>query len=60
MGYTGSAVGVHGPPRWSKCLGSPVNTFDLSDGCVGVARDEDIETIANWVRRASARIIELR
>jgi murein L,D-transpeptidase YafK len=59
-GYTGSAVGVHGPPRWVKWLGSLVNTFDLSDGCVGVARDPDIETIANWVRAASVRTIELR
>lgn len=31
-GYTGSAVGVHGPARWLKWLGSLVNTFDLSDG----------------------------
>jgi murein L,D-transpeptidase YafK len=60
MGYSGSAVGVHGPPRWAKWLGSLVNTFDLSDGCVGVARDSEIEQIANWVRAASARTIELR
>ena len=59
-GYTGSAVGVHGPPRWVKWLGRLVNTFDLSDGCVGVARDEEIERIATWVRTASARTIELR
>jgi L,D-peptidoglycan transpeptidase YkuD (ErfK/YbiS/YcfS/YnhG family) len=60
MGYSGSAVGVHGPPRWAQWLGSLVNTFDLSDGCVGVARDSEIERIANWVRTASAGTIELR
>jgi murein L,D-transpeptidase YafK len=60
MGYTGSAVGVHGPPRWVKWLGSLVNTFDLSDGCVGLARDSEVEKIANWLRVASARTIELR
>lgn len=59
-GYTGSAVGVHGPPRWVKWLGRLVNTFDLSDGCVGLARDEEIERIAGWVRATSARTIELR
>jgi murein L,D-transpeptidase YafK len=59
-GYTGSAVGVHGPPRWVKWLGRLVNTFDSSDGCVGVARDDEIERIAAWVRAAPARTIELR
>ena len=59
-GYTGSSVGVHGPPRWVKWLGRLVNTFDLSDGCVGVARDEEIQKIAAWVRVTSARTIELR
>lgn len=60
MGYSGSAVGVHGPPRWAKWLGSLVTRFDLSEGCVGVARDSEIEQIANWVTAASARTIELR
>jgi L,D-peptidoglycan transpeptidase YkuD (ErfK/YbiS/YcfS/YnhG family) len=59
-GYTGSAVGVHGPMRWVKWLGRLVNTFDSSDGCVGVARDSEIETIASWVRTAPVRTIELR
>ena len=60
LGYTGSAVGVHGPARWVKWLGSLVNTFDWSDGCVGVARDTEIETIARWVSATSAQTIELR
>jgi hypothetical protein len=60
MGYTGSAVGVHGPARWVKWMGSLVNTIDSSDGCVGVARDVEIDEIANWVRGASVRTIELR
>ena len=59
-GYSGSAVGVHGPPRWAKWLGSLVNTFDLSDGCVGVARDSEIEEIAKWVSTESVRTIELQ
>lgn len=59
-GFTGGAVGVHGPHRWISWLGSLVNTFDSSDGCVGVASDAEIERIARWVRSASAKRIELR
>lgn len=59
-GYTGSAVGVHGPPRWVRWLGNLVNTFDLSDGCVGVARDSEVQRIAQWVRSSLAETIELR
>jgi len=60
LGYTGSDVGVHGPHRAVKWLGSLVNTFDSSDGCVGLARDAEIERIATWVRAASIKTIELR
>jgi hypothetical protein len=60
MGYTGNAVGVHGPARWVKWMGSLVNAFDSSDGCVGLAFDAEIEAIAGWIRAASARTIELR
>jgi murein L,D-transpeptidase YafK len=58
-GYTGSAVGVHGPARWVKWLGRLVNTFDSSDGCVGVATDAEMDRITQWVRTAQARTIEL-
>lgn len=59
-GYTGGAVGVHGPDRRAKWLGRLVNTFDTSDGCVGLAKDEEMERIAKWVRSAKVRTIELR
>ena len=58
-GYTGSAVGVHGPLRVVKWLGRLVNSFDSSDGCVGVALDTEIDKIASWVRTESVRTIEL-
>ena len=60
LGYTGSSVGIHGPARWVKGLGVWVNTFDSSDGCVGVALDSEMEIIAAWVREAPAALIELR
>jgi murein L,D-transpeptidase YafK len=59
-GFTGGAVGVHGPDRRVKWLGRLVNTFDTSDGCVGLAKDEEMERIAKWVRTAKVRSIELR
>jgi murein L,D-transpeptidase YafK len=59
-GLTGGAVGVHGPDRRVKWLGRLVNTFDTSDGCVGLAKDEEMERIEKWVRSAKAQTIELR
>jgi murein L,D-transpeptidase YafK len=59
-GYTGGAVGVHGPPREARWLGSFVNTFDSSDGCIGVATDDEIRRISTWVAKARARTIEIR
>jgi murein L,D-transpeptidase YafK len=59
-GMTGGGIGVHGPDRRVKWLGRLVNTFDSSEGCVGLATDAEMERIAKWVRAASARTIELR
>ncbi len=60
QGYTGGSVGVHGPPRSVRWLGSLVNTFDSSDGCIGVATDDEIERISAWVTASHARTIEIR
>ena len=60
QGYTGGDIGVHGPHRWVRWLGSLVNTFDSSDGCVGLATDDEINTIAEWVKKVRARTIEIR
>lgn len=57
-GYTGGDVGVHGPDRRVRWLGRLVNTFDTTDGCVGLASDREMDEIAAWLRRTSAaRII---
>jgi hypothetical protein len=60
LGYTGGDVGIHGPPRWARWLGRLVSAFDLSRGCVGLARDREIEQVASWVRTRSVHTIELR
>jgi murein L,D-transpeptidase YafK len=59
-GFTGSAIGVHGPLRSVRWLGRAVNWFDTSDGCIGLATDEDMATLAAWVRarRAGTIVIE--
>jgi murein L,D-transpeptidase YafK len=59
-GYTGGAIGVHGPDRRVKWLGRWVNTLDSTNGCVGLAKDEEMARIAKWVRTTKAHTIELR
>jgi hypothetical protein len=58
-GYTGGSVGVHGPDRRVRWLGRLVNTFDTTDGCVGLASDGEMAEIARWVRRTRANWIVL-
>lgn len=59
-GYTGGAVGVHGPDRRIRWAGGWVNAFDTTDGCIGIATDAEMARIAAWVRRARARQILIR
>jgi len=50
LGFTGSAVGIHGPHRRMRWAGSLTNLFDTTDGCIGVATDEEMARVAAWVR----------
>jgi murein L,D-transpeptidase YafK len=59
-GYTGGGVGVHGPDRRVRWLGSLTNTFDTTAGCVGLATDQEMAAIAAWVRKSKAARIEIR
>jgi murein L,D-transpeptidase YafK len=59
-GFTGGSVGVHGPDRLVRWLGPLVNTFDTTDGCVGLASDSEMREITEWVRAHGARTIVLR
>jgi hypothetical protein len=59
-GFTGGDIGVHGPDRRVRWLGGLVNTFDSTSGCVGIATDDEMAKIADWVKTASAKTIELR
>ena len=59
QGYTGSAVGVHGPARGWENLPSAANTaVDWTLGCIAVGSDDEIRRIAAWVNtRRVTRIV---
>ena len=59
-GMTGGAVGVHGPDRRVRWLGAWVNTFDTTDGCIGVATDSEMRRVSRWARDHRAREIVIR
>ena len=48
-GYTGSAVGIHGPERPNQCNGLENVQQDWTDGCMAVTNDVFIEEIAKFV-----------
>jgi len=60
-GLTGSAIGIHGPPRGlegAARLQALVAT-DWTAGCIAVATDDDIEAIVRWVDQRGVRIVRL-
>lgn len=60
LGFAGGAIGIHGPNRRVRWLGAFVNTFDTTDGCIGIATDAEMQTVSNWidVHRAQEIVIE--
>lgn len=60
-GFTGGAIGVHGPARGYETLGSNANTaVDWTLGCIAVGSDDEIERIADWQRRNKVRRIRIK
>ena len=60
-GYSGSAIGIHGPPRGFEAatrLAALVVT-DWTAGCIAVASDDDIERIVGWVNAHRVRAVRL-
>ncbi len=60
-GFTGSAIGIHGPPRGlegAARLQALVAT-DWTAGCIAVATDDDIEAIVRWLDTHGVRIVRL-
>ena len=56
-GHSGSALGIHGPPRGQSEPEYPTTAFDWTLGCVATGTDSDIETIAEFVRRYQATLL---
>ena len=61
MGFTGSAIGIHGPPRGWKTLAelAALVSQDWTIGCIAVTTDEDIEAVAAWVRKHEVKNVRL-
>lgn len=60
QGYTGGSIGIHGPIRWAKFLGSLVNWFDTTKGCIGIASDKEMKEISDWMSKAKASVVEIK
>lgn len=54
-GFTGGAIGVHGPSRADQ--GRFSTGMDWTLGCIAVGSDDEIDRVARWVRTAHARRI---
>lgn len=59
-GYSGSAIGVHGPPRAFENYSDIVTCFDWTHGCIAVGRDVDISKISHWVKEKKVSKITIR
>jgi len=54
-GFSGGAIGVHGPPR---AYGGPISTqIDWTLGCIAVGTDDEIGRVAGWLEATKARRI---
>jgi murein L,D-transpeptidase YafK len=61
LGFTGSAIGIHGPPRgWSTLAElAMLVSRDWTAGCIAVTTAADIEAIAAWVRKRAVTNVRL-
>jgi hypothetical protein len=60
-GFTGSAIGIHGPPRG---LEGPARLLalvatDWTAGCIAVATNDDIEAVVRWLDTRNVRTVRL-
>jgi murein L,D-transpeptidase YafK len=49
QGFTGSAIGIHGPNRPFRCGGFLNVSVNWTDGCVALADDSFVTAIAGWL-----------
>jgi murein L,D-transpeptidase YafK len=57
LGFTGNAVGIHGPPRGA---GGPLSTaVDWTAGCIAVGTDTEIDAISTWIRDRHVKAVRI-
>jgi murein L,D-transpeptidase YafK len=61
MGFTGGAIGIHGPPRGYGSLAelAMLVSQDWTAGCIAVATDTEIDIVAAWVRDQEVKNVRL-
>lgn len=57
QGFTGSAIGIHGPPRGLTEPDYPTTAVDWTKGCIATGTDADIDVIAEFVRQRQPTLI---
>jgi murein L,D-transpeptidase YafK len=56
-GHTGSALGIHGPPRGQSEPDYPTTAVDWTLGCFATGTDADVEAVASFVRRYGPSLV---
>lgn len=57
QGFTGSAIGVHGPHAFWAWLGPATTGTDWTLGCIALGTRADVERVARWVSDNDAQEI---
>jgi hypothetical protein len=53
-GFTGSAVGIHGPPRAFRLMGAATVETDWTLGCIALPSDADVDAVGAFVSAKQA------
>ena len=56
-GFTGSAVGIHGPPRGMAEPEYPTTGVDWTQGCIATGTDDEVAAIARFVRERQPIVV---
>lgn len=58
-GFTGSAIGIHGPARGAAWLGNATTWADWTDGCIALGSDDDVATVVRWMTARGVHHVRL-
>lgn len=60
QGFTGGDIGIHGPPRGWRWLGSLTTWANWTRGCIAVGTDSEIEAIEHWVNEQHVKKVLIK